>query len=192
MKHAIIYVPGLGDHRSRGQQFIMKAWRIYGLHTEVVNMNWHTSEMFNSKLDRLLLRIDTLAEQGYAVSLIGVSAGASAVINAYTVRQDKIHRVVCICGKLRSAESVSSYTYRVNPGFGESLQHLPESLFGLNSDKRVHILSIRPTADELVPPSDTIIPGAISKVIPTRGHAISIGFSITVYSWAIIRFIKQT
>jgi pimeloyl-ACP methyl ester carboxylesterase len=191
MKRVIVYVPGLGDHRSRGQRAVVWLWRLYGVRTETVRMEWRVDVPFEAKLARLLVRIDDLHAAGYSVSLVGVSAGASAAINAFARRQDVVAQVVCICGKLRNPETISSRTYRQNPAFAESLQLLPGSLLGIADDTRHRILSIRPLADRLVPPEDTVIPGAAEKVIPTSGHVFSIAACITLYSFAVVRFLKR-
>jgi hypothetical protein len=54
MKHAILYVPGLGDHRNGGQRLVVWLWRLYGVRSEVVLMEWHTAETLEAKLARLL------------------------------------------------------------------------------------------------------------------------------------------
>lgn len=193
MKQAIIYIPGLGDHHSRGQSRIVGLWRLWGVgRSEVIPMLWNRSETFELKLSRLLAQIDTLSAQGYRVSLVGVSAGASAVIHAYAERPNIVHRVVCVCGKLQHPETVSDSTYQANPAFKESMQLLPASLGRLDSPKRRQILSIRPLADESVPPADTIIPGAQAKTIPAISHTISIAVAITLYSGTIVRFTQKS
>lgn len=191
MKHAVIYVPGLGDHRSRSQQRVLRAWQAYGIKTAVVCMQWRTDEPFAAKLKRLLTAIDDFRARGYRVSLIGVSAGASAVINAYAARPSEVQRVVCICGKLRNPETIHPVTFRRNPAFLESLERLPKSIEVLTAAQRERILSIRPLADESVPPQDTFVPGAKVKTIPTVGHVVSIATAITAYSFSIVRFVRK-
>lgn len=192
MKQAVIYVPGLGDHRTRGQRLAARFWRLYGVRSEVILMHWRTKEPFETKLARLLARIDQLHQQGYQISLVGVSAGASAVINAFALRQTELHRVVCICGKLRRPETISPNTYRRNPAFAESMQVLPDSLDHIPKKARKRICSIKPLADELVPPEDTTITGAQAKTIISFGHAPSIGLAVTLYWPLVMKFLKQS
>lgn len=192
-KQAIIYVPGLGDHRSHGQRKVVELWRFWPVdHTEVVLMQWNQDEAFELKLSRLIARIDALNTQGYRVSLVGVSAGASAAVHAYAARPDTVHRVVCICGKLQRPETISPHTYRANPAFRESMYLLPASLEQLDNQQRRQILSIRPLADESVPPADTVIPGARTKTIPAFSHVISIAVAITLYSGMVVRFTRKS
>jgi hypothetical protein len=68
---------------------------------------------------------------------------------------------------------------------------LPASLQRLTNAERGQVLSIHPLADGSVPPADTIIPGAVAKTIPTRGHVTSIVVAITLYSWSVVRFLKR-
>lgn len=192
MKHVILYVPGLGDHHNRGQRLVLWLWQLYGIRSEVVLMEWHTADAFEAKLARLLQRIDELSGQDHTVSLVGVSAGASVVVNAYALRQSTVHRVICICGKLRHPETISPYTYLSNPAFRESMAQLDSSLQALDDQKRSRILSIRPMSDVTVPPPDTIIDGAQSKIIPTTGHAVSIAAAIIFYSRSIVGFAKKS
>lgn len=154
-------------------------------------MRWNVAEPFDVKLDRLLKRIDNLHNAGYRVSLVGVSAGASAVVNAFAARQKAVHRVVCICGKLRNPQTIAEATYRRNPAFAESMQQLGTSLESLPAELRGHILSIRPLSDGSVPPTDTIVPGFETSVIPSRGHVPSIALGITLFSPLIFGFIRR-
>ena len=192
MKRAVIYVPGLGDRRSRGQRVAIWCWRIYGVRSEVVRMQWHVAEPLDTKLGQLLQRIDALHEAGYAVSLVGVSAGAGAVVHAFARRQEIVSRVVCLCGKLQHPETISESTYRHNPAFAESLALLPRSLDALADTTRSRVLSIRPLTDSSVPPEDTVVPGFETTTIPSRGHAVSIGLGITLFSPLIIGFIRRS
>lgn len=191
MKHYVLYIPGLGDKCTTGQAMAVRLWRIYGVRSELIALRWDIAEPLNTKLNKLYQRIDTLHEQGYTVSLVGVSAGAGVVIHAFSNRQNSVHKVVCLCGKLQNAGTIGSATYQWNPAFSESMQRLPETLHQLDALTLQRILSIKPLSDESVPPRDTIIPGTHSTTIPTHGHALSIGMGLTVFSYKIIRFIRR-
>lgn len=191
MKHAIIYVPGLGDSRIAGQQRAVRTWTLYDVKPELFQMNWADGELFQPKLQRLLDTIDSLAENGYDVSLVGVSAGASAVLNAYAARKSKVHGVVIICGKVNHPEAVSPALYAKNPAFKESMDRLPDSLDVLGEQYRKRILSIRPIADYTVPVRDTRIKGVKQGLIPTIGHVPSIAYGISLGAYKAIRFLKK-
>jgi pimeloyl-ACP methyl ester carboxylesterase len=190
MKHHIIYVPGLGDHRTWAQRLAPKYWEVFGITGHVFVMNWRDKEAFAPKLERLLRMIDELSTNGDKVSLVGTSAGASAVLNAYTARLDKVAGVVCICGKINNP-SVHSPRYIENPAFKESLMELQRILPKLGPKARARIMSIRPLVDESVPPADTIIPGARALVIPTIGHAFSIATALIFAAYTMVKFLKK-
>jgi hypothetical protein len=72
------------------------------------------------------------------------------------------------------------------------MAQLGSSLHALDNQTRNRILSIRPMSDVTVPPSDTIIDGAQSKIIPTAGHVVSIAAAIIFYSRTIVGFAKKS
>lgn len=189
-KHYLIYVPGLSDHPGHGQAFAVKLWRTYGVKSEVMKMRWAEGNDFDEKLGRLLARIDELTDLGYAVSLVGASAGGAAVMNAYA-RRPSLHAVVSICGILNPAVKVNPRYYRENPAFKTAMNYLGPSLEKLDLDQRRRILSIRPLADSVVYPRNTKLAGASHAVIPTMGHAFSIAFGILFYVPAFVIFIKR-
>lgn len=190
MKHHVIYVPGLGDHRARAQHLVAGYWRLYGVVGHIHTMNWCGKEAFPPKLDRLLKQIDELTRNGDKVSLVGTSAGASAVLNAFAARLDKVSGVACICGKINNPPANSPY-YVDNPAFKESLHELQRILPKLGSEDRARVMSIRPLYDGLVPPADTIIPGAQNRIIPTAGHSLSIAAALVFGSPIMIGFLKK-
>lgn len=191
MSHVVIYVPGLGDRRVTGRRLLVAAWRLYGVRPVVHQMIWADKESFSIKLLQLLHHIDELVEQGNTVSLVGESAGGGAVMNAYAARQDSIHRVACICGKLQRAETIHRYTYSHNPAFAQSMAALPGSLKKLDASHLERVRSIKPLADHTVPPADTVLSGTESVTIPSFGHAASIILGDTLFSWLIVGFLKR-
>ncbi len=191
MKHHVIYVPGLGDHRAKAQRLVTGYWRIYGVEGRMFVMNWRDKEPFAPKLNRLLRLVDELAEDGGKVSLVGTSAGASAALNAYAARLDKIAGIVCICGKINHPETIRPKFFIENPAFKESLAELQRTLPKLGPSARARVMSIRPLRDGSVPPADTVIPGAQGAVIPTVGHAFSIGMTLVFGAYNMMRFLRR-
>jgi pimeloyl-ACP methyl ester carboxylesterase len=190
-KNYIIYIPGLGDSKVSGQQKAVNLWRLHGVKAYLFQMRWDNGEAFEPKLERLLAHIDKAHSEGYEVSLVAASAGASAALNAFARRKDVIQGVVCICGQILGYNHVSGYTFKRNPAFGESMQMLKTSLEELTMDDRQRILSLHPVADPVVPVRDTRLPGSIEGRLPTTGHAISIGYAMTIGSRKIMRFLKR-
>ncbi len=189
--HAIVYIPGLGDSRIKGQQTAVNAWKLQAVEPYLFQMNWANGEPFAPKLDRLLSLIDHLAAEGKTVSLIGASAGASAALNAYAVRKASINGLVSICGKLGGVESVHPTTYSRNPAFSDSMRLLSASTAALKPETRIRILSTYPIADESVPIADTKLLGVHQKRMPVVGHFAGIAYGLTIGSFGAIRFLKR-
>lgn len=191
MTHTVIYVPGLGDAKINGRRLLVASWRLYSVRPVVHQMSWADKQPFEHKLQALLKHIDERRAAGERVSLVGESAGASAAMNAYAARPGSIHRVVCICGKLRNPETIHPATYRQNPAFAESMDLLPQSLASLSTSQLSRVRSIHPLADPTVPVPDTIIAGAEERTIPTVGHATSIVLGNVLFSWRMVPFLKR-
>lgn len=184
------YVPGLGDPRYKSQGQLLKVWRIYGITVHYYPMCWSDSRSFAEKFKAFLSAIDDQANKTGAVSLIGTSAGASAVINAYAQRSNIVDRVVCISGKLRDPQTIA-HKFAVYPSFEDSLGMLITSLPLLKEVERKRILSLHPLYDGVVPIGDTRIEGAYEGLMPVIGHAPSIAYALTFGSRRIARFLRS-
>lgn len=190
--HHIIYLPGLGDNDfGRAQAWLLKFWRIYHVNAHYHAIGWADNESFGPKLDRILADIDRYIKPDNQVSLIGVSGGASAAINAYAARKQSVHRVVCVCGKIDNLQTISETRFKQNPAFKGSVDLLPDSLASLSNEDRQQILSLRPIRDGVVSPNDTIIEGAHQGLMLSVGHGFSIFYALTIGSFRIARFIKN-
>lgn len=190
MAHHVIYIPGLGDDRSYGQDIILRLWRIRGLTLHYFPLGWADKENFAPKLTRLIKKVDELSSAGHKVSLIGVSAGASAVLAAFSERKD-INKVVCIVGKINNPQNIGEVIYKKNPAFKQSMASVSASLASLSEADRKKIMSIHPLHDKTVPKADTIISGAIEKTIPVRGHIFSIFYMLIFGSRLVATFLKK-
>lgn len=189
MKHHVIFVPGLGDRRTYGQNIAIQLWRLFGLTPHYLALGWHTAEGFEVKLARLEQAITGLAVGGNAVSLVGASAGASAVMHAL-VRSPGVTGVVYICGKINHPETVLDEVYRRNPDFRESLATLQPLLTTLSPARRRHILNLHPSTDHSVPPADTRLAGTQERLIPGWGHMSGIFFGLVYGAPQIARFLR--
>lgn len=170
-----------------GQDEAIKGWVKHGVDLEYFPLFWGDKEPFQPKLDRLTSRIDALyAMNNSSIVLIGASAGASAVINAYMKRKDRIARVVYICGKIQNPEGINKSYYETNPAFRDSMEMLKGNLAKLSDADKAKILSVIPLYDNLVPVADTKIEGVREIKMPIVGHTIGIAFSITVGKKKII------
>lgn len=193
-KLRIIYVPGLGDKQRLLiwlQKQFFKSWRLNRSRVEVFAVDWTGDVSFAERLDKLSKRIDELHARGERVSLIGTSAGASAVVNAYAKRKDKLNGIVCICGALRGADSLPEAAFKLNPRFKESIEMLPASIKSLSGTERQSILTLRPYFDPIVRPKNAQIDGARNRRLMSFGHLFSIAYFLNGKSFLIRRFLRK-
>lgn len=186
-----IYVPGLGDQRAMGQDSAVKDWAKQGIDFEYQPLGWGDGESFDPKLERLCTSIDRLYETSGKVALMASSAGASAVLNAYISRPDKVRCVVSICGKIQNPVTLRTIDFKQNPAFEESLKRLPRTLEQFSPSQLDTVLSVHSLYDRRVPVADTKIPGAHEMTIPMVGHVASIAFALAFSKRRIAEFIHS-
>ena len=187
----IIYIPGLGDDNVGVQRKAVRTWRLWGVEPELFQMKWGDSEPWQQKFERLLARIDTLTSNGTQVALVGASAGASAVINAYAARKNSIAGCVLLAGKVNRPNKIGDRYRRDAPAFVNSAYTCEQSLQRLNNTARKHILSRFASIDEVVYKADSIIPGAKNQMVPSIGHAVTIASQLVFGAHSFIRFLKH-
>ncbi len=194
--HRVIIIPGLGD-QIREVAFLTSHWRRCGLIPVVHGVGWWDRERtFEPKLMRLVRLIDRYVKQGDRVSLVGASAGGSAVVNAFFLRRRLIHKVISICGRLRrgNEKGFRSFAARTasSPAFAESVLGCERAIDTLSADDRKRIMTVRPLlGDELVPADTAVIEGANNITVPSIEHVISIAASLTIFSTPLLSFLQQ-
>jgi hypothetical protein len=190
-KHHVIYVPGIRDDLYKFQSTAIKAWRLYGVRGHCHEMPWLGNESYDLKFQRLLDLIDELSARGDKVYLIGVSAGAGAVINAYMERGSVVEAVACVCPKINRTQTVSPRMLDRNPAFRESLAVLQANLTKLSEADKAKISCHFSPADKSVPHRDTVIPGVQEYRMPPFSHFFSILYSVTFGAPKIIRVLRH-
>jgi pimeloyl-ACP methyl ester carboxylesterase len=188
--HDVIYVPGIGDTKTTFQEIAAKTWRLWGVRPHTFPMRWADKEAFGPKFDRLLAYIDNLLAKGHDVSLVGASAGASVVLNAFAARPD-IHGVVLIAGKVNRAEAIGGWYERNAPAFVESAHQAQHSLASLTEAQRARINSRYGLIDVVVPKKDSVIHGAKNRKVLSIGHVLTITHQLTFGAPLHIRFLKR-
>ena len=197
-KHIIIVVPGLDDGPDTWlMRLILRLWRSDGIKVELCRMQWRNGHSFQSKLDTLLGLIDEHTKTGYAVSLVGISAGGSAVINALFARPDKVHKVINICGRLRGGNNHGFRSLerrsRSSTAFRDSVLTCEQNLEKIDSTYLSRIMTFRARfGDELVPSDTSQVSGAYNVALPTIEHMISIATTLIFYRRCIIDFAKSS
>lgn len=182
----VVYVPGLG--RDYGQDWAIKLWRRYGVIPHYQNLNWSDGGNFQTKLESLLATVDKLKGDNSKIYLVGASAGAGAVLNAYA-KTDKVDGLVWICGKIYNPQTVHPYVYRKNPAFKQSMDMIKVSLDKLAPKQLERIMSLHPLSDGSVPPADTIVSGTKEKTMKSRGHFRSIAYALLFEGQTICDFL---
>ncbi len=187
----LIYVPGLGDHRVAGQQKLVNTWKWWGVSAELFQTGWGDGEQWDPKFERLLARIDHAVGQGKTVGLVGASAGATAVINAFHARQQEVAGVVLIAGKINRPHAIAPQLIRRNSAFGAAADTGFIALQALSKSERRRILSRYGIIDPIVPAADSHIPGAHNRVVPSVGHAFTIATQLFFGAPGFIRFLRR-
>ncbi|HEX5456277.1 MAG TPA: hypothetical protein VFW77_02820 [Candidatus Saccharimonadales bacterium] len=141
-QHHIIYVPGILDDIYHAQSLAAATWRIHGVHGHCHPVPWAGKEKWQPKFQKLLDEIDRYRAEGHDVSLVGASAGASAVLNAYAERADSVKGLVYICAKINAPETVSRKTYAENPAFKTSLELLQKNRKRFKPEDKARMLSL--------------------------------------------------
>ena len=190
--HKVIIIPGLGDE-SIHLRVITRYWKKYRIEACVYSVGWCDGEPFTPKLNRLLKLVDGFVKEGHTVSLIGNSAGGSAVLNVFAARKQVIHRVINICGRVRVGNTKGFRSFknrtRKSVAFAESIKMAEAAEKTFTARDRTKIMTIRPLFDELVPDDTLIIQGATNIQIPMLFHSSGILSALTIFSKSLRAFL---
>lgn len=187
----VLYIPGLGDHRLKLRRRAINTWHYNDIQIKIVPKQWRVDETWRSKLDRLIKKIDTYHAKGMLISLIGESAGATAVLAALEERTDKVHAVILLCGKSQYPDRVAPSLYKKNPALAQAMMQSHEVVNQLTDVQKQKVLNLHPVWDPVVPLWETKIVGVKDSYMPMIGHFSGIGFGITLWQWRIVRFIRS-
>lgn len=186
LKHCVIYIPGLNDRADVARRYALKLWRLHGVKALLVPMRWYGNEPYSKKKIRILEAIDKVEKQGYTVSLIGESAGASIAINI-AAEHPSLHALATIAGVASPNATVSPSIYARSPVFKESMQNLQTSLYQLQPN---NIITFSAKRDSVVNKKYSVINGATNITLPTAGHFFTIMACLTFKKQYIITSIK--
>lgn len=193
-KHYVLIAPGL-DGRVGGINFVTKSWpNRFGLFPETIPIPWKDGSHFQPHLTRILKRIDELSKQGHTVSLVGTSAGGSAMLNAFLDRKKQVHKVVNVCGFSVPGTAPGTRSFAVRSAaslsFQEAVGRFNKSKGDLTPSDLKRVMTVRSLLDELVPPSGTYLAGAVNTRIYMVEHILSIAIALISYS-PVIQFLKD-
>jgi pimeloyl-ACP methyl ester carboxylesterase len=193
-KHFVIIVPGLGDDATK-LKFATLHWRHFGLEPIIHSVGWKDDKQdFQIKITRLLGVIDSLDPKRNKVSLIGCSAGGSAVLNAFYERRDVLNKVINVCGRLRTGSLTGFRSFKSktasSPAFAQSIKLFETREPLLSQQDREKVMTVRELfGDELVPADTTTLEGAYNTTVPTGEHIFSIAMAMTIFSNRLINFL---
>ena len=180
-----IIIPGLGGRYPLYERALWH-WHKYKIATTLFYINWEDGEDYESKADALSQLIDHLSSSGTPLILIGVSAGASAALNAY-VTHKQVNAVVTVCGFTNIEYLDQKQMNQRSPAFVQSVQILSSNLTKLTSEDEKNILSMTAYADRTVNDNASYLPGVTSRKILATGHIIGIASALLFYG----RFIRK-
>lgn len=189
----LFIIPGIG-YTVDWIKFLTRNWeKKYGIEPHVVDFNWMAdSEKFPGRFERMGKYLDEDMKDGRDISLLGISAGGSAVINLFYPRRNKIKKVVTVCGRVRDPNVRKMWNHKpeVLGVYQESVKLCEKNLDKLTPDDKKRILTIRPFYDEVVPVRTMIIDGANNQRINAAQHMISISLAMTLFSGRISKFVN--
>jgi pimeloyl-ACP methyl ester carboxylesterase len=180
-QHHVIYVPGILDDIYHIQSCAVKLWRLFGVYGHCHVMPWAGPEDYTAKIQRLQAEIDDYLTRGHRVSLVGASAGASAVLNIYAEHPHDIAGVALICPKINHPETIRQSLYAANPAFQTSLALLQTNLsLKLTVASKGRVATYHSPKDGVVPFEDSRIPGVTEHALPALRHGLAITYAITL------------
>ena len=161
------------------------------------SVSWRNDHQdFQIKLTRLLGVIDSIDTRHNKVSLVGCSAGGSAVLNAFYERKDVINKVINVCGRLRTGNLTGFRSFKSktasSSAFAQSIKLFETRESLLSQEDKGKVMTVRALfGDELVPADTTNLDGAYNITVPTGEHLFSIAMAMTVFSKNLIKFLIQ-
>lgn len=166
-------------------------WHYRDVTAELCPMKWYLNESWIEKLDRLVRLIEQRKSEGKSVTVIGESAGASAVMTLMTTRPELVDGAILLCGKFTHPDRVAKSLYHRNPAFFSAMTQSDDGTHRLTEKVRSKILNVHPLFDPVVPVKETKVTGIQDTFMPTIGHATSIIFALTVWSWRLVSFARK-
>lgn len=189
-KHYIIYIPGLGDHYDTVRRFFLFFWRVYGIKTELVPMQWYDGRPYDEKYQRVLAAIKKAEAAGHKVTLIGESAGASMAMNVFA-EDTFLHRMISLCGVNNYNTPISPRIFQRGPAFKESVELLNNSQHIAIASRADRIVSVTALHDPTVSVEKNRIPGIRHIVVRSLGHLTTILLCLSFCSFLLIREVRR-
>jgi hypothetical protein len=185
-RHYVIYIPGLGDKFDMFRRASLRLWAIWGVKTELVPMHWDSEKEFAPKLTRITTAIRSAKKRGYAVSVIGESAGATMAINIGA--KHELHQIMTLCGVNNPKMHILPQTYKRAPAFKKAFGMMGQSFATLDL---LRVQTVSAYVDKVISPRDSSIPGARNHRLFSFGHLFTVSLCLTFLSGYIASLIKR-
>lgn len=155
---------------------------------------WHDkTKSFEVKLQLLVDIITDQLSKYSKISLIGMSAGGSAVINA-AFQQPQIYKAITICSRLSTIPGFGldlNFFGRFLPTYQTSVQQAESQLHSSENRLDQKSLVLRPIWDEIVPIESTQTPKLATQTLPTVSHLLGILWAFTLSKRVILDFLND-
>ena len=179
----IVIVPGYGDRVDYLHRTIRNWPDRFGNKAVVLPFGWSgEAAEYDKKNKKFLETIEKMGE----VSIIGISAGASAALRAQHVFPERVGRIVTLCGPVRQDLMNKEMLRSKYPLLKRSLDDL-----ALETVPGQDVLTLRPLYDGVVPVEAMIIPGAVDMRMKMIGHPTSIAWGMYHHAADMNRFLSR-
>lgn len=195
--HHVFLIPGLDDKPYFFEWALRTLYKKYEIIPHIKPFGFrNTASTFEKQLTAYMDYIrPILKDKNIVVSLIGVSAGASASINVWQRFKKEGFAIngsiINVCGRLSDGKDKNviptlAFSTRKSKIFYESVIHAEKYVKELTNNEKLQITTFRALFDEVVPSSTIPVKGANNIRVPMLGHIFTIVTTILFYSKDII------
>lgn len=183
----VLYISGLGDKYDGFRAAALKTWRLWGVETELIPMQWNDGSTYEVKWARIKEAVYKAKQSGSRVAVIGESAGGTMAVRAGA--DLRLDCMVTISGVTSPATPISPMIFAKSPAFKESLRLLPKFLDKLKTANQPALRFIG-WLDTVVPPTKNQLPNARTVRLPSLGHIATNVIGLTIFSGLIVYYIR--
>jgi pimeloyl-ACP methyl ester carboxylesterase len=181
-KSILILIPGIGD-RSRAYEVFAFVWRLLGYEVHIVAFGWTDRASRLAPKDAAFLKQIEALGKGRELSVIGISAGGTAAVNALAARPKLVHKVIAVCSPLSRFKTLD------NPLLAESIEEAQANLDRVEADTKQRILSVYALYDQVVNVALSRAEGVKTLRLWSVLHAPTIFVALTLGAPRLRRFL---
>ncbi len=189
----IVVVPGLDDGKYNILGLVSRIWNSDQVQIYPLPVGWRNGASYKRKLATLLELVDELLATGDPVAIVGISAGASLALNAYTLRP-RLLGMANLCGTLRfGLAPPASLTRRAwaVPAYHDSVLACEVTQEKLTVEQRRRVLIMKPLRDGIVPLATMTLRGAKEHRVVGVNHSQSIVTALLLYRRTMVGFFQD-